>query len=209
MIFFKEQWFLILLTTAMGFFGYGGKVWLDKRKAKEKEKKVRIMIDGLRSIATVYTCMQNVYSLEGIDLVYLLEISNDGNIPRAGSKIFARLIEIKTHPDSKKNRNYFMQTYGEFRIDEQYINMVLEAKHTQVGVEIKRDKMPACLLKNILLSESIDYVEYYHVYSDTDKWRQYIIGIATKDKTVRHSEFTDAMIENNITQIRYNFNEYR
>ena len=205
----KQQWFLILLSGIVGFFGYGGKVWLDKRKEKIKEAKVKLMIDGLRSVATVYSCMEQIYQLEQVGLVYLLEVSNDGDMPRAGSKIFARLIEIKTNPVEFKDKEYYMHNYEEFLIDEQYINMVLEAKQTKKAVKFITSESKPCILKTISLAEDVTYTEYFHVYSDTEKWRQYIIGISTRQKDVPDNHTTNAMIENNITQIRYNFKKYR
>jgi len=207
--FWKHEWFLILLASLMSFFGYGGKLWLDKRKAKKKEAKVKRMIDGLRSIATVYQCMEHIHQLEKVGLVYLLEVSNDGDIPKAGSKIYARLIEMKSEEQTFKDRDYYMQRYGEFLIDEQYINMVLEAKQTQEAVKFVTEKSESCLLKTIMIAENVTYAEYYHVYSDTEKWRQYIVGIATKDKDVPDNHEVNAMILNNITQSRYNFKKYR
>ena len=205
----NEEWFLTILAGIVAFAGYYGKTWIDKRKDKLKAKKVQKMIDGLRSIATVYQCMEHLHALESVGLVYLLEISDSGELPRAGSKIYARLIDIKVDEKSFEDRDYHLQNYGEFLVDEDYISMVLKTKESQKKVIFETDKEEPCVLKTIMLTEKVVYTEFYHVYSDTEKWKQYIVGISSGTVPTEDNMSVAAMIDNQITQIRYNFKKYR
>jgi hypothetical protein len=169
----------------------------DKHIKKEKEA-----IHGFTAISNIYAAMDNIKRLEAIGRVSLVSVSNGGDVPVAGSVIYGRLVDIKV-PDitDYKEREYFLQKYKQFRVDGQYINMVLEAIRTKKLISFKEKDLSPCFLKNVLLEENIEGVMFHHLFSDVNKWKQYILVI----EGVNLTEEEKAIVINNINFIKLNF----
>ena len=169
----------------------------DKHIKKEKEA-----IHGFTAISNIYAAMDNIKRLEASGRVSLVSVSNGGAVPVAGSVIYGRLVDIKV-PDitDYKEREYFLQKYKQFRVDGQYINMVLEAISTKKLISFKEKDLSPCFLKNVLLEENIEGVMFHHLFSDVNKWKQYMLVI----EGVNLTEEEKAIVINNINFIKLNF----
>jgi hypothetical protein len=173
---------------------------------KKKRSKETKMLHGLKAIVLVGEAMDMIKENSPAERVLLLEVSDSGEAPKPGSRMFSRAIDVKLGNHDSKPRQDILAHYGEFLIDQAYIDMVIEAKRTQRAYRFDVDKHPPCLLRSIYIDESIKYSEIYHVYSDTEKWKQYIVSISTNKEG---EQFTDtkgrAAIDIGINAIRQAF----
>jgi hypothetical protein len=213
----KSEWFLVLTTGCSGLFMYIAKSQYDSWKKKKEEVKEVAMIDGMKSFATVYSCMSNITSLGNVGRVFLLEVSDSGEIVKPGSKLFARGIDIfiddwqlLEYGNPEAGRDWNINKFSEVKVDDNYARMVIQAKATQQPYVFDVEKHEDCTLKSIYVEQGIVYSEIYHIYSDTNCWKEYILSISAYSKEIKEQKgFSKAVIENNIEQIRYNFKKYR
>lgn len=212
--YYKQEWFLAVLGSVLTFLGYVAKGFWDSRKTRRKQKKEAQVIDGMRAAATVYSCMQHIKELNGIGRVFLLEVSDSGRIPKPGNPLYARGIEVYIDKneiiDITKGENWNKKQYGELEVDGLYLNMVIRAKESQEPYIFKVSDHPDCILKDIYQEQGIKYAEIWHIYSDVNEWKEYILSIARYDSEMPFGDSDiHSMIVNNIRQIRYNFKKYR
>ena len=184
-----DQFLGIILTAFMGVVAFIARDTYVRIINKKKRSKDVKMLHGLRAIVLVGEAMDMIKENTPAERVLLLEVADSGEVPRPGSRMFSRAIDVKLGHHDSKPRQDILAHYGEFLIDQAYIDMVIEAKRTQRAYKFEVDKHPPCLLKSIYIDEEIKYSEIHHVYSDTEKWRQYILSIST-NKEGEH--FTDA-----------------
>lgn len=202
--FYEQSWFTIILAGVVGVFTFIGKdLWTKRKERREKAKEVDMMV-GLKSIRILYEAMEQIMQLTNVDRVLLLEVSNSGNIPKAGEKIYSRAIEVKL--DDVSMRLPILSNYEQIRVDQAYIHMVIEAKETQDSYKFDVETHPDCLLKRIYEQEGVKYAEVYHVHSDTNKWKQFIVSVSTFNEGERFADDQQrAIISNSIHRIRQTF----
>lgn len=202
--FHEESWFTILLAGFVGVLTFVAKDSWTKAWERRKEKKKSTMLLGLKSIRILYESMEQIMNLTKADRVLLLEVSNSGGIPKAGEKIYSRAIEVKLEDNSL--RLPILNDYEKIRVDQEYISMVIEAKEKKMPYVFDVENHRGCLLKSLYEQEGIKYAEIYHIYSDTDKWRQFIVSVSTFSDDERFDdEHQMAIISNNIHRMRQAF----
>lgn len=168
------------------------------------------MSAAMRSIADVYGAMSKIEELAGVDRVLLLEISNGGDKPMPGSKMYAKAVEVFA---TDQSRAELLDRYKKVNLDNSYIRMVIEAEskakdlgHYAFDVERHED----CILKAFYVNEGVLYSEIYHVHTDADAKAMFIISVASKH-TKEHFEkpATRQAITARVTEIRNNFELWR
>lgn len=178
--------------------------WLLKRK---HEKRRDSFIMGMRSVAKVYASMSEIKRLTSADRVLLMEVTNGGNAPKPGSIMYARAIEAKA-ADSDKEQ-WILSRYESVRIDDAYINMVLQSAHTGQCYAFYVKTHADCLLKNIYITEGVKYSELYHLYTDLERQKMFIMTIATYVDGVSFGSASDkAIINLSVQEIREEFESY-
>lgn len=196
-----------ILTLIFGVATKAGrdiyKVWLSRKKKDN-------YLDRIRSIANVYAIMEKMRLFKGVDRVFLLEVSNGGDKPKVGSVLFARAVEMKISEDvSRSSRDSLLRKYDEVRLDEAYIYMC--AKIQEDGMyRFKTEDERDCLLKNYYESEGVTYSKIFHIYTDTESEKMFIMSVSTFDKSSQfESDKLKNMIQSEVNEIRDYFRKYR
>lgn len=203
----------LLLKTGGGTIILTGIGWLakdvytryvHKKEAKEKDD----YLQGLRSIAKVYNCMDILKETKEITRVLLLEISNGGNVPRCGSIMYASAVNVK-HDDIEMGRS-ILEKYNRVRIDDEYINMCIEAERTKGAYKIMVQDSRESLLKSFYMTEGIQYSEVFHIYTDGKDEKMFIMSVATEnDDETFNKQGIRALINSEVSIIRSEFERYR
>jgi hypothetical protein len=143
-------------------------------------------------------------------MVFFIEIGNDGSIPVPGSKIYGTLIDIDLDGNESEEYKYKVE-YEKFKIDRHYIKMVIDLMENPFPyIHITSDhKGEINYIHNVALKHNISSLAYYHVYSDVENWRQFIIGLGTFGDHSFKNETLMAIIETYISRIRDNMEEAR
>jgi len=219
--FYEEKWFLALWGTILAVVAYivkesmrlrslAREVRMQQARDEEKKKKRSELINNLVASSEIYNCMETIKTETSTDRVLLLEVSNNGGKPKPGSKMFARAVDVKVAENREQNRRLkILHNYEEVQVDDAYIDMVLEAERTQGPYVFDVEEHKDCLLRQIYYSEGVRYSEVYHVYTDTDKWKLFIVSISTKEDEKYEDQHERAIINMCIHNIRGNFEKYR
>ena len=209
--FTDQKWFLVVLTAIVGFLSYVARDLYDKIKGKKKKEIERTMTEGMRAISQVYQAMESLLQQTPADRVLLLEVTNSGSMPTAGEKVYSRAVEVKLDKESNfLERLKILANYEKILVDSQYVNMVVQAKETGEPYRFNVADHKPCLLRDIYETEGIKYSEIYHIYSDTKRWKQFILSVSTyKENQTYNSEKTRAIINMNVHKIRQTFDQYR
>lgn len=194
-----------LILTGIGWFI---RKWYGQHEEKKKQAKKTQYLNGLRAIAKVYNSMDLLKETHEITRVLLLEISNGGNSPRPGSKMYASAINVK-HDDTSAGRE-ILERYNRVLIDDQYINMCIQVRETNKPYIIDVKNSPESLLKSFYLSEGISYSEIYHIYTDGYDEKMFILSVSTIEEDEKFSrEGIRAIINSEVNIIRSEFETYR
>lgn len=202
----------VLLTSSGGVAILTGIGWFirkfyETKKARKKREKKEGVVEGLRSIAKVYNAMSNLRKCDEIERVLLLEVSNGGNTPRPGSKVYASAVNVK-HMDSLMGKE-ILEKYERVKIDDEYINMCITV---QAGNEYRMhvEKHHNCLLKDFYVAEGVKYSEVYHIYTDGEDEKMFILTVSTyRDKETFKRDELRAIIRAEVMFIRMEFERLR
>lgn len=186
-----------------------------EEKAKKQNSEQQAVFDqGLKAILQVSQLMDELKHHSKITRVLLLEISNGGDMPVPGSKIYATAVSAKIDDeDGRTNKPAELKalnSYNRLMVDDQYIRMLVNAQKDglfRFVVEEQND----CILKDIYSAENILYSEIYHIYTDGIAKKMFILSVATTCKD--HDQFNQtplrALINTAINGIRSNFQQSR
>jgi len=198
---------LALILTGIGWFIR--RVYTDYKENRKQKKKENYLI-GLRSIAKVYNAMESLQETDEITRVLLLEISNGGNCPMPGSRMYASAINVK-HDDQLAGRE-LLSKYEKVQIDDHYINMCVSIKEAgePYKIDVNNENTSDSLLKSFYTAEGITYSEIYHVYTDGEEEKMFIISISTMNEgELFRRDGIRAIIRTEVNVIRSAFEKYR
>lgn len=197
-----------IITTVAGAIGWIGKVVYEIYLEKKKISNKRDYLARLRAIANVYSAMDNLKDSKDIDQVFLFEIGNGGHKPKPGSVLYARSIEVRL--DDHSLRDKLLNKYAKVRLDQNYINMLIQTQISELPYIFQTNSHPDCLLKHFYTNENIKYSEIYHVFTDMKDEKMFVLSIAThKDNQLFEKQSLRAFINTEIMQIKNCFEEYR
>lgn len=190
-------------ASFVGFLISQAKAWLANRKLKKKHDN---FIMGMRSVAKVYAAMYEIMKKTAAERILLLEVTNGGNAPKPGSIMYARAIEAQA-PTSEQAQE-MIRRYESVRIDDNYINMVLQSANTHRPYCFDVDRHEDCLLRNIYITEGVRYSEVFHLFTDTERQKMFIMTIASFSN-LSFDEIKDrAQINYCVDEIRDEFASY-
>lgn len=180
-----------------------------KKLIKEKEG-VDLYIEKMRSVATVARSMNTLKDGHNIERVFLFELSNGGDSPMPGSRMFARSIDIKQVEDKTNFKDEeLLDRYREVEVDESYILMAIKAKENGV-YQFDVKSHPDCMLKSFYQNEQITYSEIYHIYTDVKSKKMFIMSVATHLPDEKFMDIrTTSLIASEVESIRNSFRKYR
>lgn len=214
--FLDKEWFTVLVSSITASLGYILKSLWDSRVKKERLSKEEKQIDGMKAYASTYNSMEQIKQLQEVGRVFMLEVGNGGDVAKPGSTIYARGVDIfidrKKIAKPDKGKDWNLRKFEAIKVDGDYVRMVINAKMTQGPYKFDVKKKSDCLLKRIYLEQGIKYALIYHIYSDVNSWKEYIISVSVYDNSdisILEEEENMALIENNIHTIRNNFKKYR
>ena len=150
------------------FFGGAGGVKiidyiLTKRKNKLKEAQISDLEWNIKNLKRVYDVMNDITKLHNCNRFLIFKGFNSGDLPKPGNDYYVSVLH-----ESHANDDYFLKheplanTYDKVKIDQQYIEMLLEiiTKHkTQFIIK----NMSSGLLKRIYSNEDIKYSEIFYI----------------------------------------------
>ncbi len=140
------------------------------------------------------------------DRVLLVEVSNGGNAPRAGSRIYASAVNVKCENHMSK---YILERYDRVRIDDEYINMCISIQSGLV-YKMQVNHHDPCLLKDFYTSEGVKYSEVYHIFTDGEDEKMFIMSIATfQDNEAFEREDLRSIIRSEMSFITMEFERFR
>lgn len=208
-----NDFFKLLFTTSGGILLLTGMGWAVRELVSFLKKKNKLLqkenyINGLRSIAKIYNSMERLRESESVSRVLLVELSNGGNIPRPGSRMYASAINVK-HVDIGFERQ-ILEWYDRVQVDESYIKMCIQVKDTGRPYIFDVEKHEPCLLKSYYVTEHIKYSEIYHVFTDGKDEKMFILSVATQTDGERfESPGLRASILAEVSFIQNEFEKYR
>jgi len=199
---------LAIVAAASGGIGWVGKFIKQYWEKKQIKKEHNEYINRLKAIADVYNSMDRLQSSERIDRVFLLEISNGGHSPRPGSKLYAKSIKI-TLEERNFSKEELINMYEKLPLDYNYIQMIINAQ--QEGFYyFDTEKEKPCMLKSLYQNEGIQCSEIYHIHTDIDEEKMFILSASTyNDPETFKGESFRAFLSTEIMVIRSNFKRYR
>ena len=176
-------------------------------------KNVAAFDQGLRAIMTVTQLMDDLRQHLKITRVLLIEVSNGGDMPIPGSRIYATAVNAKMHNEMGETDRMAevkaLADYNRIAVDDCYIRMLIQAQ-SQGHYKFVTSKEQDCLLKDIYTTAGVHYSEIYHIYTDGIAKKMFILSVAT---SLPDEDFSKAplraMINTAINSIRSHFEEFR
>jgi hypothetical protein len=202
----------LLLTSTGGILILTGTGWLIGRLYEaHKDRKYQVrkenVINGMRAIAKVYSSMDTLKDSQEIERVVLDEISNGGNTPMPGSRMFSNAINAK-HTNLSLGRE-ILERYDHVRIDDEFIKMCIMIQSGDPYKMIVKDAKE-CLLKDFYLNEGVKYSEVYHIFTDGIEEKMFILEISTSQPNEYFNrDGIRAAINAEIAFIRSEFEKFR
>lgn len=189
-------------ASIVGFLINEAKEYRKKRQYKIKQNS---FLEGMKSVSKVYAAMEEIKDNTPADQVLLLEVANGGDNPKPGSIMYARAIEAKN--SSPREEKKIVRRYESLRIDNAYINMVIQTMNTGLPYIFKTDSHADCLLKTIYTAEEIKYSEVYHIHTDVTpkKVKVFILAISTPNHGLEMTDAARAAAVLNIERIKLEF----
>lgn len=202
-----------LLGTVFSFIKWAIPYFKKRRSTKQHVEEVDKFDKGMKALLNVADLMEELKRHINITRVVLLEISNSGDMPMPGSKMYATAITAKIDDEEgKTNREAELRAvidYNRILIDDHYIRMLLSVKSGGVYKFVVGSE-PSCLLKDIYTNEGVNYSEIFHIFTDGRTKKMFILSIATHLKTEDfESTPLRSFINTAVNGIRSNFETYR
>lgn len=184
--------------------------WSKHKEKKEDDAHKIDYLERIRSIANVYSIMDKIRLLKGVDRVFMLEISNGGNKPTVGRKMYARGIEMKVDSEvSLDSRDTLLKKYKEVELDEAYIYMCIEIQEKGIYI-FDTEKEKSSVLKTLYEGEGVEYSVIYHIHTDMDEEKMFIMSVGThtdKNRLLNHR--LQAIVNSEVNEIQNYFRKYR
>lgn len=203
----------VLVAFIAGIFKAGQiayNKWLEHKEKRNEERHKVDYLERIRSIANVYSIMDKIRLLKGVDRVFMLEVSNGGHKPTVGRKMFARGIEMKIDSEtSLETRDTLLKKYAEVELDEAYIYMCIEIQE-KGHYDFETDNQHDCVLKTLYKGEGVQYSRIYHIYTDMQEEKMFIMSVGTHtDIDILKSEKIQYVIDSQVNEIQNYFRKYR
>lgn len=161
-----------IVTGALGWIAKSIKERLDKKKEKRIKES---LIGNMRAISQVNKDMYDIEKIEGVGRCFLFEISNGGDRPMPGARLYARAVEVFSE---RKDRGDLLKRYDKVRLDDSFIKIIIASERNGL-YEFETETEQECILKDFHISESIKFSLVYHIHTDSNRKIMFILIVST------------------------------
>lgn len=185
------------------------KQWWSYRLKRLKTRRDRDFTEGTRAITRVYYTLQKLQKTDEIKSAIIYEISNGGNRPKPGSKMYMSALYIKH--DQFIEEKLLLEKYNKTQIDDSVINMCVSVQESDnpyvLDLDINKNQ---CMLTDNAVDDKINYMEYYGIYVDGIEEKSFIMAIAAAGKKEKfEGKEIRAMINTHRNVIKQEFKMHR
>ena len=148
------------------------------------------VVNGLKQMALVYTELESLFAMSGVDRVLLLRGHNSGGIPRPGMPFYTSVVYRADDDDDTR--------YEDVSVDASYVR-TLVSTYTSGDVSFRTDLMENCNLRDWYRLEKVTHavVAYLAIINVSFI---YMSVASRRDRGFTPSELTE--IRKKITRIR-------